>query len=71
MQPTPPPARWAMGDTRRFAQRINLLGMPPREDLGSTGHALANPGQEYLVLQPDQEAGGFTVRLGPGSYAVE
>jgi hypothetical protein len=65
------PARWAMGDTLRFAQRINLLGMQPRADLSSTGYALANPGQEYLVLQPNQADGRFTVRLEPGTYTVE
>ena len=65
------PARWAMGDTRRFAERMGLLDMEPRDDLSSTSYALANPGQEYLVLQPDAAAGSFTVRLEPGTYAVE
>jgi hypothetical protein len=46
------PARYAMGDTLRFAERMNLIQMQPREDLGSTGCALANPGQGCLVLQP-------------------
>jgi hypothetical protein len=64
------PARWAMGDTRRFAQRLHLLAMAPRGELSSTGYALANPGQEYLVLQPDP-AGRFTVRLAPGTYTTE
>ena len=36
----------------RFAERMNLIEMEPRGDLSSTGYALANPGQEYLVLQP-------------------
>jgi len=65
------PARHAMGDTRRFAERINLLGMQPRNDLSSTGYALASPGQEYLILQPDEAAAPFTVRLEPGAYAAE
>jgi hypothetical protein len=65
------PARHAMSDTRRFAERINLLGMPPHNDLSSTGYALANPGQEYLILQPDEAAAPFTVRLEPGGYAAE
>ena len=34
------PARWAMGDTRRFAERMNLIEMVPRDDLSSTGYAL-------------------------------
>jgi hypothetical protein len=65
------PARHAMGDTRRFAERVNLLAMQPREDLSSTGYVLANPGQEYLLLQPSGAAGPFTVQLEPGTYAVE
>jgi Family of unknown function (DUF6298) len=65
------PARYAMGDTLRFAERMNLLEMEPREDVGSTGYALANPGQEYLVLQPDPTADPFTVVLEPGTYTTE
>jgi hypothetical protein len=64
-------ARYAMGDTRRYAERMDLLNMEPRADLSSTGYALANPGQEYLVLQPDQTADPFTVTLDAGTYAVE
>ena len=45
------PARWAMGDTRRYAERIGLIDMQPGRDLASTGYALANPGSEYLVLE--------------------
>ncbi len=64
------PARYAMGDTRRFAERMNLIDMRPRDDLSSTGYVLANPGQEYLVLQPTAAA-PFTVTLEPGTYAAE
>jgi hypothetical protein len=63
------PTRWAMGDTRRYAERIGLIDMRPRRDVASTGYALANPGMEYLVLQPD--GGAFTVDLAAGSYQVE
>jgi hypothetical protein len=65
------PARYAMGDTRRFAERMNLIEMEPRDDLSSTGYALANPGQEYLVLQPSGAAGPFTVLLEPDTYTAE
>ena len=64
------PARLAMGDTRRFAERMQLIRMEPRGDLSSTGYALANPGEEYLVLQPTEAAGPFSVTLDPGTYAV-
>jgi hypothetical protein len=65
------PARWAMGDTLRFAERMHLIEMEPRDDLSSTGYALANPGQEYLVLEPSGAAGSFTVLLEPGTYEAE
>jgi hypothetical protein len=63
------PAREAMGDTRRFADRMDLVRTEPRTDLSSTGYALASPGQEYLVLQPSEDP--FTVLLEPGTYSVE
>ena len=65
------PARYAMGDTLRFAERMNLIEMEPREDLSSTGYVLANPGHEYLVLQPSAAADPFTVLLEPGTYTAE
>ncbi|MBI3857663.1 MAG: hypothetical protein HY293_18430, partial [Planctomycetes bacterium] len=62
-------ARWAMGQARSYADRMNLAAMTPRGDLTSTGYALANPGVEYLVYQSG--SGGFTLSLGGGTYAVE
>ena len=64
-------ARYAMGDTLRYAEKMNLIEMEPHTDLSSTGFALANPGQEYLILQPDNTADPFTVKLDPGAYRVE
>jgi hypothetical protein len=65
------PARRAMGDTLRFAQRMNLINMEPRGELSSTGYVLANPGEEYLVLQPEEAADTFSVTLKASTYAVE
>jgi hypothetical protein len=65
------PARYAMGDTRRFAERMHLLDVEPRGDLSSTGYALAKPGREYLVLQPGEATQPFRVTLEPGSYTAE
>ena len=61
--------RWAT----RFATReqMDLVAMEPRGDLSSTGYALANPGEEYLVLQPSETAEPFTVTLEAGTYSVE
>jgi hypothetical protein len=60
-----------MGDTLRFAQRMKLIEMEPRDDLSSTRYVLANPGEEYLVLQPSQPADPFTVTLEAGTYTTE
>jgi hypothetical protein len=65
------PARFAMGDTLRFAERVNLIEMAPRGDLSSSRYALANPGHEYLVLHPSGSREPFTVTIEPGTYAVE
>jgi hypothetical protein len=65
------PARYAMGDTLRFASRMKLIEMEPRSDLSSTDYALANVGEEYLVLQPSEVAEPFTVTLEAGTYMVE
>ncbi len=64
-------ARFAMGDTRRYAERIRLIDMLPLGALSSTGYALANPGREYLILQPSATADPFTVVLEAGTYTVE
>ncbi len=65
------PARYAMGDTRRYAERMSLIHMTPHGELASTGYALANPGTEYLVLQPSESGESFTVTLKAGTYDVE
>src|SRR5215204_4034092 len=64
------PARYAMGDTLRFAREMDLVAMEPRGDLSSTGYTLANPGEEYLILQPDEKAYPFTARLEANTYSV-
>jgi hypothetical protein len=64
------PARRAIGDTLRFAREMDLVTMEPRGDLSSTGYTLANPGEEYLVLQPDEKVDSFTARLEANAYSV-
>jgi len=63
--------RRAMGDTRRYAERMDLAAMTPQGALSSTGYCLANAGTEYLVFSPDGEP--FTVDLSSasGRLAVE
>jgi hypothetical protein len=64
-------ARYAMGDTLRYADQMNLIAMEPRGDLTSTGFALANPGNEYLILRPEEKQDPFAVKLERGTYSVE
>jgi hypothetical protein len=64
------PARLAMGDTLRFAREMGLIAMEPRGEFCSTGYALANPGEEYLVLQPDETADPLAVRLEANTYSI-
>jgi hypothetical protein len=64
-------ARWAMGDTARLAERLNLIAMQPRGELSSTRFVLANEGSEYVVLQPTATTEPFTVMLEPGTYQAE
>ena len=65
------PTRRAMGDTRRYAAKMDLAAMTPRPELASTRYCLANPGQEYLVYLP--EGGSVTLNLcgADGHFAVE
>jgi hypothetical protein len=65
------PARWAMGDTVRLAERLNLVEMEPRGELSSTGYVLANEGTEYVILQPAESADPFEVTVQPGTYEAE
>ena len=46
------PVRTALGQTRMFAERIDLVHALPSGNLSSTGYCLAVPGKEYLVYAP-------------------
>jgi hypothetical protein len=64
------PARLAMGDTRGLAERISLATMQPNLDVSETRFALADPGNEYLILQPSETGEPFNITVTPGQYAV-
>lgn len=66
----PEDARKAMGHTLRYADKMNLASMTPRNDLSSTSYCLANPGKEYLIYQPVSNS-SFTVNLTAGTYGYE
>lgn len=61
--------RNAMGDTHRYAKRLDLRHAVPSESLCSTNFCLAYPGAQYLVFQHD--SGPFSVTLVAGSYNYE
>jgi hypothetical protein len=63
--------RSAMGQTRRYAQRLDLRRTRPRPELASTRYVLASPGFEYLVYQPAAEPFTVDLRGPPRRYAVE
>jgi len=60
--------RRAMGQTRSFAEKMNLVAMHPLGELASTGYCLAEPGREYLVYLP--EGGSVTVDLSAAAGAL-
>ena len=52
LDPTLEPARLALGDTRRLAERIDLARTEPQGHLASSGFALVRPDHEYVALRP-------------------
>jgi hypothetical protein len=44
--------RNALGETRAYAQMMDLAAMTPQGRLSTSGFCLANPGSEYLIYQP-------------------
>ena len=60
--------RTAMGDTVRYATRMNLATMKPSKTICSTQYCLFSS-TEYLVYAPN--GGSFTVNLTEGSFVSE
>lgn len=48
--------RWALGNARHYANRMNLADSRPLPQVCSTRFCLAAPGREYLVYQPGSGA---------------
>jgi hypothetical protein len=66
--------RQALGDARRFAERIDLATMAPRGELSSTGYCLAGgaPGRpEYLVLSSSRRPVSVDLSAHAGPFTVE
>jgi hypothetical protein len=60
--------RAALGQTRRYAVRMDLRTARPLPSLSSTRFCLATPGREYLAYQPG--SGAFTVDLRAARQAL-
>ena len=70
LDPALEPARHALGDTRRLAERLDLAHTEPCGQLASSGFALGRPDHEYVVLRPAHDVRPLTLDLPAGSYAV-
>jgi hypothetical protein len=62
--------RRGLGETRRFAERMDLSAMVPHPVLASTGYCLAKPGSEYLIYRP-KRGQALSVELRTGTYRYE
>ena len=62
--------RRAMGQTARFAARMDLLSMTPSSSLSSTGYVLASS-VEYLVYAPSGGSFSVTLSASSGTFAIE
>ena len=47
------PIRRSLGQTLRYAERLDLAAMVPTKNLASSGYCLAAPGRAYLIYLPD------------------
>lgn len=69
--PTYASLRIALGQTRRFAERMDLNTALPRNEFASSGYCLANLGVEYLVYVPDDDRVEVYLGIEPKQFAVE
>jgi hypothetical protein len=63
--------RKAMGQTRTYAERMNLAATVPHGELASSGFCLADPGKEYLVYLPQRGEVTVDLSAAAGELAVE
>ena len=65
------PNRKQMGNTRRFAERLDLCNTIPHPELASTQYCLANPGVEYLIYLPESEDVTVDLSAASGTLRLE
>jgi len=67
----PEPIRVALGQTKLYADKLNLNRVMPYGELSSTGYCLADPGQQYLVYQPESGLFKLSLHGAVGPFSVE
>jgi hypothetical protein len=65
------PVRKAIGNTRTYANRMNLAATSPHNELASTKYCLASPGEEYLVYLPEGDEVIVDLSGAPGEFVAE
>jgi len=63
--------RLNVGQATVYAQQMDLAKAIPCPDLASTRFCLANPGQQYVVYQPDEQAFEVSGLIAGQSYRLE
>jgi len=63
--------RRALGQTRTYAERMDLAAMTPQDGLSSTAYCLAHPGKEYLIYLPDGGEAAVDLASAKAPLAVE
>ena len=69
--PTWEPVRRALGNTRLYAQRMDLVSARPLPELASTGYCLANPEREFLVYLPEGDSATVDLTHVKGTLRAE
>jgi hypothetical protein len=69
--PTWQPVRQALGNTRHYADRVDLLSMAPSTEISSTGYCLANPEREFLVYFPEGDTAEIDLTRVNGTLRAE
>ena len=65
------PVRKAIGNTRRYASRIDLASMRVAPEYASTLYCLANVGRDYLAYMPEGDSVRMDLSDTDGTFAVE
>lgn len=67
----PEEVRVAMGQTRVFAEKIDLINSIPDRKLSSTEYCISVPGKEYLVYLPDTNKVSINLQDDPGEFTCQ